>query len=64
MDFKTIVCKPAKKVIFCKRSMAGGYADLENPVFFNENTDMMLGNAKDTCDKVATDFKEMQASRV
>jgi len=27
-----------KKTIFCKRSMAGGYADLENPVFFKENT--------------------------
>merc|ERR1719371_9558 len=24
----------SKKVIFCKRSMAGGYADVENPVFF------------------------------
>merc|ERR1719399_2507460 len=33
----------AKKVIFCKRSMGGGYADLENPVFFKSNTEMLLG---------------------
>ena len=30
----------AKKTIFFKRSMGGGYADIENPVFFMENTDM------------------------
>ena len=47
------------KVIFCKRSMGGGYADLENPVFFKDNTDMLLGNAKNTCDEVATKFKEI-----
>jgi len=33
--------------------MGGGYADLENPVFFKENTDMLLGNGKDTMDKIA-----------
>merc|ERR1719223_618676 len=38
----------AKKVIFCKRSMGGGYADLENPVFFKENTNMLLGDAAKT----------------
>jgi hypothetical protein len=30
----------AKKTIFFKRSMGGGYADIENPVFFMENTDI------------------------
>ena len=38
----------SKKVIFCKRSMAGGYADLDNPVFFKENTEMLLGDANKT----------------
>merc|ERR1719284_1050926 len=52
----------AKKVIFCKRSMAGGYADLENPVFFKENTEMLLGDAKKTsehiCAKLLESFDE------
>jgi len=43
----------AKKVIFCKRSMGGGYADLDNPVFYKENTDMLLGDAKKTSDSLA-----------
>mmetsp|Transcript_41999 Transcript_41999/g.100996 ORF Transcript_41999/g.100996 Transcript_41999/m.100996 type:complete len:1025 (-) Transcript_41999:61-3135(-) len=44
--------------IFMKRSMAGGYADLENPVFFKDNTRMLLGDAKATCDGIATKLKE------
>merc|ERR1719343_638323 len=48
----------AKKVIFCKRSMAGGYADLDNPVFYKENTDMLLGDAKKTADALAAKVRE------
>ncbi|CAE7892619.1 pntB [Symbiodinium sp. KB8] len=33
----------AKNCIYLKRSMAGGYADIENPVFFRETTQMLLG---------------------
>jgi len=43
----------SKKVIFMKRTMGVGYADVENPVFFNENTDMLLGNATDTTQEIA-----------
>merc|ERR1711934_857427 len=43
----------SKKVIFCKRSMAGGYADLDNPVFYEENTEMLLGDAKKTADSLS-----------
>merc|ERR1719498_250417 len=48
----------AKKVIFCKRSMAGGYADLDNPVFYKENTEMLLGDAKKTADALAARVRE------
>eukprot|EP00932_Pfiesteria_piscicida_P014812 SRR837773.26694.p2 GENE.SRR837773.26694~~SRR837773.26694.p2 ORF type:complete len:174 (-),score=82.12 SRR837773.26694:147-602(-) len=48
----------AKKVIFMKRSMAGGYADLDNPVFYKDNTDMLLGDAKKTADALAAKVRE------
>jgi len=47
----------ANKVIVMKRSLAAGYADVENPVFFNENTDMLLGNAKKTCEDLKVKVK-------
>jgi len=47
----------AKKCIFMKRSMAGGYADLENPVFFKESTDMLLGDGKASCETIAAQLK-------
>jgi NAD/NADP transhydrogenase beta subunit len=48
----------SKKVIFMKRTMGAGYADVENPVFFNENTDMLLGNATETTEQIAVKLKE------
>jgi len=52
----------SKKVIVCKRSMAGGYADLENPVFFKPNTEMLLGDAKKTADALTSKLRERLAS--
>merc|ERR1712070_545849 len=37
-----------RQVVFCKRSMASGYAGVDNPVFYKPNTDMFLGNASQT----------------
>merc|ERR1719174_2533516 len=49
----------SKKVIFLKRTMGAGYADVENPVFFKDNTDMLLGNATDTTEQIAVKVKEL-----
>lgn len=43
----------ADKVIAFKRSMGNaGYAGVQNPLFFNENTDMLLGDAKQSVDAI------------
>lgn len=49
----------AKRVIFSKRSMAAGYADLENPVFFKQNTEMFLGSASNTMPEVVGKVREL-----
>ncbi len=43
----------ANKVVVFKRSMGNaGYAGVQNPLFFNENTDMLLGDAKTSVDTI------------
>ena len=48
----------SKQVIVMKRTMAAGYAGVDNPVFLKDNTDMLLGDAKATCEKLAAGVKE------
>jgi NAD(P) transhydrogenase subunit beta len=45
-------CWKGKVSIVLKRSMATGYAGVQNPLFFKENTRMLFGDAKDTLDAV------------
>lgn len=35
-----------------KRTMGVGYAAVDNPIFFDTNTHMLLGDAKQVCDKL------------
>jgi NAD(P) transhydrogenase subunit beta len=45
-------CWEGKVSIVLKRSMATGYAGVQNPLFFLDNTRMLFGDAKDTLDEV------------
>jgi NAD(P) transhydrogenase subunit beta len=42
----------ARNVIVFKRSMATGYAGVQNPLFFKENTQMLFGDAKDRVEDI------------
>jgi len=47
----------SKQVIVMKRSLAAGYAGVDNPVFIKDNTDMLLGDAKDTVEQLSSGVK-------
>ena len=49
-------CWKGKVSIVLKRSMATGYAGVQNPLFFEENTRMLFGDAKATLDEVLKDL--------
>lgn len=44
----------AKHTIVLKRSMASGYAGVDNPLFYKENNRMLFGDAKDSIDKLVS----------
>jgi len=46
----------ARTVFVLKRSMASGFAGVDNPLFFNENTRMLFGDAKESISGVISEF--------
>merc|ERR1740122_890918 len=51
------VWKAAQSVVM-KRSLGVGYAAVDNPIFFNENNAMLLGDAKKSCDGLLNGLKK------
>jgi NAD(P) transhydrogenase subunit beta len=46
----------AKSVVVLKRSMASGYAGVQNTLFFMDNTKMLFCDAKSSCDQIASNL--------
>ena len=48
----------ARTVFVLKRSMAAGFAGIDNPLFFADNTRMIFGDAKKTISSLIAEFKK------
>ena len=48
----------AKTVFVLKRSMSSGFAGVQNPLFFKQNTRMLFGDAKESIGGLVSEFKE------
>ncbi|MGY4708229.1 NAD(P)(+) transhydrogenase (Re/Si-specific) subunit beta [Mycolicibacterium sp. CBM1] len=49
----------SRSVIVLKRSMSSGYAGIENPLFFAEQTSMLFGDAKKSVGEVIEELKNL-----
>jgi len=49
----------SEAVVVFKRSMGTGFAGIDNPLFYEENTEMLLGDAKQSVNDVLAAVKEL-----
>ncbi|WP_420456415.1 NAD(P)(+) transhydrogenase (Re/Si-specific) subunit beta [Rubrivirga sp.] len=52
----------AQQVIVMKRSMSTGYAGIQNPLFFKDNTAMLFGDAKASLKAIVGELKTLQVA--
>ena len=52
----------AANVVVMKRSLASGYAGVDNPLFYKENTQMLFGDAKQNVNAILSKLSESSAS--
>jgi len=49
----------SKQIIVLKRSMASGFAGIENPLFYNEKTQMLFGDAKSSVAEITSELGQL-----
>jgi NAD(P) transhydrogenase len=49
----------ARQTVVLKRSLASGYAGVDNPLFFEQNNAMLLGDAKKMCEAVLQEVRQL-----
>ncbi len=54
-----IKANTAKNIVVMKRSMAKGYAGIENELFYDKKTKMLFGDAKATLEKLIQELKDV-----